>query len=227
MELIKNSRFRTGSQVDIFHSPVYEGNSVGINETTGQGAFNIEVEMSTDMAIEQVSVGDICSFGFGAGQIFDINSEFISINFPYTMFPSGSDITAYIGSVVQHVLIFSAARVIEGFAVSKYLELVEQATYGYVKAVYNLQTKADLELVPLSFVDDGTIDKLMYSKGFVLRSCNQTDEAPTAGDWEQDFPLELSGTSIDPIYRRAFMLKREITSTSRRAKAKMSFRLIG
>ena len=64
------------------------------------------------------------------------------------------------------------------------------------------------------------------AKGFVLKSCNTENYTPTTV-WDQNFPLELSGTSIDPVYRRAYLQKRENTSKGRKAKAKMTFRLIG
>ena len=105
-------------------------------------------------------------------------------------------------------------------------EEVEQATYGYAKSVYNLQTKAELVLAPIRLVEDGTLSALMYSKGFVLKSCDDDNYEPTTS-WDTEFPIELSGTSIDPIYRRAYLTKREMTSKSRRSKATMTFKLIG
>ena len=142
------------------------------------------------------------------------------------MFPD-SDVAKYVGSEIQHCLFFlQSGRVEANYTVANYKEAVDQATYGYSKVVYNLQTKAELVLAPVRMVDDGTLNKIMYSKGFVLKSCNDEDYTPSI-TWDTEFPLELSGTSIDPIYRRAYLKKRALTSKSRRSKAKMEFLLIG
>jgi len=133
----------------------------------------------------------------------------------------------YVGEGIQHCLFFlSSGRVEAGFTVANYKEEVNQATYGYAKVVYNLQTNAELILTPVRRVEDGTLSKLMYSTGFVLKSCNTDDYTPTTV-WNQTFPIELSGTSIDPIYRRAYMLKRKIESKGRKTKSSMTFKLIG
>jgi len=75
-------------------------------------------------------------------------------------------------------------------------------------------------------VDDGTLNKILYSTGFVLKSCNDEDYQPQWA-WNTTFPLELSGTSIDPIYRRAYLKERKLESKNRRSKATLTFLLIG
>lgn len=226
MELIKNNRFRTGATVDIYHTPVYESYTIAITDQTVGGQFEIDAQFPTDVSIEQFGIGDICAFSFGVGEITNIVTDTVTVQFPNSMFPD-TNVMVYVGSEIQHCLFFlKTGRVEANFSVARYKEVVNQATYGFAKTVYNLQTEAELILTPIRLVDDGTLSKIMYSKGFVLGACDTTDYTPTT-NWNQDFPLELSGTSIDPIYRRAFLVKRESESKGRRSKAKMTFRLIG
>jgi len=413
MELIKNNRFRTGSTVDIYHTPVYEGYTIAMTDQTVGGQFLIDAQFPTDISIEQFGIGDICAFSFGVGQILEMGTsenlllhsndfsnpvwtllagtlepaelnstkivsvdlggsntdhhlyqdyvkpatatkytisarvkadgcnvatlnvkhtvsvspfpliqavcdltsgnftnlydnpdyvlnstgsfdegggwyriyatfttdletnircsiqlgqgiyagdgvsgilvkdmmlsegeinfyvpttttsnsvtlanDIVRVTFPNSMFPD-TNVMTYVGSEIQHCLFFlRTGRVEANFSVARYKEEVNQATYGFAKTVYNLQTEAELILTPIRMVDDGTISKLLYSKGFVLGACDTTNYTPSTS-WNQEFPLELSGTSIDPIYRRAFLVKREMESKSRRSKAKMTFRLIG
>jgi hypothetical protein len=311
MELIKNNRFRTGSVVDIYHTPVYESNTISITDISVGNDWKVNAKFSEDLSIEQFGVGDICALSFGVGEIVsstnyagglgtvsivsggtgyaagenqlsisqsggtngiviftaDPNGTIVSVgsvvmdgsgysisgnvtitdglgtglaisidslvshsevvlSFPTSMFPD-SDVAKYVGNEIQHALFFlTTGRVEANFTVAKYKEEVKQATYGYAKVVYNLQTQADLILTPIRMVDDGTLSKILYSKGFVLKSCNSENYVPTTA-WSQDFPIELSGTSIDPIYRRAYLGKRQIESRSRKSKAKLTFRLIG
>ena len=226
MELIKNNRFRTGTMVDIYHTPVYEGRTVSITDTSVGLDYKVDAVFPDDMSVEQFDVNDICAFSFGVGIVSAIVTNTVTVVFPKSMFPD-SNVAKYVGEEIQHVLFFLASgRVEANYTVSKYKEVVKQATFGYAKSVYNLQTEADLLLTPIRLVDDGTLSKILYSRGFVLKSCNDTDYTPTTV-WEQDFPIELSGTSIDPIYRRAYLKKREMESRSRKQKATLSFRLIG
>jgi hypothetical protein len=153
-------------------------------------------------------------------------NDAIRVRFPNSMFPN-SNVMVYVGTEIQHCLFFlKTGRVEANFSVANYKEVVEQATYGYAKVVYNLQTQAELTLTPIRLVDDGILSKIMYSRGFVLGACDTENYTPTTS-WNQDFPLELSGTSIDPIYRRAFLTKRESESKGRKSKATMIFKLIG
>lgn len=226
MELIKNNRFRTGNVVDIYHTPVYESYTIAITDTTIGGQFEVDAQFPVDVSIEQFNVGDICAFSFGVGEITAIVTDTVTVQFPNSMFPD-SDVMKYVGTEIQHCLFFlKTGRVEANFTVAKYTEVVNQATYGYAKVVYNLQTQAELVLTPIRLVDDGTLSKIMYSKGFVLGACDTTNYTPTTV-WNQDFPLELSGTSIDPIYRRAYLTKRESEAKGRKSKAKMTFQLIG
>lgn len=226
MELIKNNRFRTGSVVDIYHTPVYESNTLSITDISVGNVWQVDAVFPTDMSVHQFGIGDLCAFGFGVGVISGISTVTVTVDFPKSMFPD-SDVAKYVGSEVQHTLFFlQTGRVEANFTVANYKEEVAQAVYGYAKSVYNLQTEAELVLTPIRMVDDGTLNKLMYSKGFILKSCNDTDYTPEIS-WNIDFPIELSGTSIDPIYRRAFLQKRQIESRHMRSKAKLTFLLIG
>ena len=229
MELIKNNRFRTGSTVDIYHTPIWEGNSISILDVSVGNDWTIFVNFDRSFAGEQVAQGDICAFSFGVGIITTPDptiSNSLHVEFPKSMFPD-TDVKKWVGSDFQHTLIFAqTGKVAANFTVAQYKEEVEQATWGYAKSVYNLQTKAELVLAPIRLVEDGTLSALMYSKGYVLKSCDETDYEPTTS-WDTEFPIELSGTSIDPIYRRAYLTKRNMTSKGRRSKATMTFRLIG
>jgi len=225
MELIKNSRFRTGEKVDIYHSPVWEGNTTDIIDISA-GGYTVQAVFAEDLTAEMIYVGDIAAFSFGVGIITAVNVNDIHVDFPNSMFPD-NDIAKYVGRENQHTLIFSDTGKVEaGFTVAKYTEVVNQATYGYAKVVYNLQTEANLILTPVRLVDDGILAKVLYSKGYVLKSCNDENYTPT-NTWNGTFPLELSGTSIDPIYRRAYLIERGMESKGRKAKAKMTFKLIG
>ena len=232
MELTKNNRFRTGSSVDIYHTPVYEDYTLSIIDASYTDAhgwsYSVDAEFSSDMSLQQFTIGDICAFSFGVGEIANITSTIINVKFPKSMFPDTSEVAKYVGEEIQHVLFFlKTGRVEANYTVANYKEEVNQATYGQAKVVYNLQTKAELILTPIRMVDDGTLNKILYSKGFVLKSCNDEDYEPAATSWNINFPLELSGTSIDPIYRRAYLKKRALESKSRRSKAKLTFQLIG
>jgi len=226
MELIKNNRFRTGSVVDIYHTPVYETYTVSMTDATVGGVYKITATFPQIMTGELFGVGDLCAFSFGVGVIENITLYNVTVNFPNSMFPD-TDIFKYVGNEVQHTLFFlTSGRVSANYTVANYKEVVEQATFGHAKSVYNLQTKAELTLTPIRMVEDGTLSKLLYSRGYVLKSCNDENYTPTTG-WNQEFPLELSGTSIDPIYRRAYLNNRELESKGRKSKAKMTFLLIG
>lgn len=226
MNLIKNNRFRTGSVVDIYHTPVYESYTVSITDSASGGSYKVIAEFPNDMSIEMFGVGDICAFSFGAGEIIEKTAYTLTVEFPNSMFGT-QDIAKYVGYENQHTLIFlKTGRVEANFTVAQYKEVVSQATYGHAKVIYNLKSDAEITLTPIRLVDDGLLNKILYSKGFVLKSCNDEDYVPDTS-WNQTFPIELSGTSIDPVYRRAFLAKREMTSTSRKAKAKMTFKLIG
>jgi hypothetical protein len=226
MELIKNNRFRTGSVVDIYHTPVYEDYTIAITDISVGNLYKVIATFKQAMTGLQFAVGDLCAFGFGVGVITIISGADITVSFPKSMFPS-SDVEKYVGSEIQHTLFFlTSGRVESSFTVANYKEVVNQATYGYAKVVYNLQTEAEILLTPLRMVDDGVLSKILYSQGFVLKSCNDEDYIPTTA-WNQTFPLELSGTSIDPVYRRAYLQKRAMESKGRRARATLAFTLIG
>lgn len=237
MELSKNNRFRTGTSVDIYHTPVYQTNTVAI-DSTGLSAqyYRLRAYFKEDLTTEQFGVGDLCALSFGVGKITAVTvsveegiGSYLWLEFEQSVFRTDNiiEIMKYVGSEIQNAIFFlTTGRVEANFTVANYKEEVNQATYGYAKTVYNLQTKAELVLTPIRMVDDGTLNKIMYSKGFVLKSCNDDNYAPTV-TWNTEFPLELSGTSIDPVFRRAYLKTRKLESKSRRSKAKLTFQLIG
>ena len=232
MELVKNNRFKRGGMVDIYHSPIYEGYTTEITDVSVGNSWKINVHLDKDISSEMVSVRNIIAFGFGVGVIdlikyVDSNRTLLKVSFPKSMFPK-DDIMKYVGSTYQTVLIFHhSLNIQKNYVVSHLKETVAQASYGYEKSIYNLQTKTELYLAPVMKIDNGNLTSILYSKGIVLKSCNDDDYTPTISGWDGNFPLELSGTSIDPIYRRAYLKKREINTSSNKSKMKLEFILIG
>lgn len=227
--LIKNRRFKQGNRVDILYAPLYEGSTIAIADTTAGGLFQIVATMSDNIDTEPFVVGDVCAFSFGVGTISAIATNTITVDFPNSMFPD-LDIMRFVGTEYQHVLVFSATdqtRILSDMVVNQYSEKVDQAIFGYAKVVYNLQTACSLKLAPVRRIDDGKLSQCLISKGFVLKSCDTEDYSNNITNWVSDFPIELSGSSIDPIYRRAYLKKRAMTHRGHRAKAVMDFTLIG
>ena len=230
-QLIKNKRFKTGAMVDIHYAPTFETHTTAISDSTAGGVFKVNAtiyhDISPEISAGTIEIGDLAAFSFGVGIIEGLSAFNITVNFPNSMFPD-SNVMRYVGSEYQSLLFFKAdERIMPNMQVARYSEEVSQATYGYAKTVYNLQSEARLTLIPLRIVDDGTLSQVLMSKGFVLKSCDDLDYDIDTGGWYSQFPLQLSGTSIDPIYRRAYMVKREIQNKGNRAKATMEFVLIG
>ena len=229
--LIKNRRFKEGSKVKILHTPLYEGNSISVSDASSGGVFIVSVQMEEDLTAEQMIVGDIAAFGFGAGVITSLAGDSFTASFPNSTFPSGA-IHRYVGTQHQNILFFNWAtpangRITSDFNVNQYEESVEQATFGYTKNVYNLQTDATLLLSPTKRLNDGELSAIIISKGFVLKSCDDELYDNSAATWLPDFPLELSGTSIDPIFRRAYLKKRDIVAKKFGVRSALEFKLIG
>jgi len=129
MELIKNNRFRTGNVVDIYHTPVYEGYTIAITDTTAGGKFEVDAQFPSDVSIEQFGIGDICAFSFGVGVITIIVTDTVTVQFPGIIFPD-NDVMVYLGTEIQHCLFFlKTGRVEANFTVAKYKEVVNAATY--------------------------------------------------------------------------------------------------
>jgi len=227
--LNKNRRFKEGNKVKIYYAPLFEGYTTAITDTTAGGLFQIVATFTADLNPETFQIGDVCALSFGAGVISAITQYTITVDFPNSMFPD-VDIMRFVGTEYQHVYIFSTTdenRVLEDMIVNRYIEDIEQATFGFMKATYNLQTKATLKLAPIRRVDEGKLSQCLISKGFVLESCDTEDYDNNISTWVSDFPIELSGSSIDPIHRRAYLKQRKIESKSYRAKSVMEFLLIG
>ncbi len=227
--LNKNRRFKEGNKVKIYYAPRFEGYSSEITDTTAGGLFQIVVTFVADLTPEIINVGDVCALSFGAGVISAKSQYTLTVDFPNSMFPD-TDIMRFVGTEVQHIYVFSTTdinRRLEDMQVDRYIEEIEQATFGFMKATYNLQTKATLKLAPIRRVDEGKLAQALISKGFVLESCDTEDYDNDISTWVSDFPIELSGSSIDPIHRRAYLKQRKIESKSHRAKSTMEFLLIG
>ena len=227
--LIKNRRFKQGSHVKILYAPLYEGSTIALTDTTAGGLFQIVATLPEDISAEMFIVGDVCAFSFGCGIISVKGTTTITVDFPNSMFPD-TDIMRFVGTEYQHVLIFSStdqSRVLNDMVVSQYSEKIDQAVFGYAKVVYNLQTACSLKLAPIRRIDDGKLSQCLISKGFVLESCDTEEYDNDITNWVSDFPIELSGSSIDPIHRRGFLKKRNLKVRGNRAKAVMDFTLIG
>lgn len=226
-KLVKNDRFKTGAHVDILYNPVWEGNTISITDSVATGTFQITATFTDDITPETFIVGDVCAFGFGAGTISAKNTNSVVVDFPNSTFPSG-DISRYVGGDFQHVYMFKEGEnVLTNMFVGNYVGTTEVATYGYSHAAYNTETNNILKLVPVKMVDEGQLDAVMFSKAHVLKACDTEYDIVEDNGWDADFPIELSGTSINPIYRRSYLQKRVTESKGMRAKATMSFLLIG
>ena len=227
--LIKNSRFATGTHVDILYNPVWEAYTADMGDTTANGVFQIICTFSItgNLNDEMFGVGDIAAFGFGVGVISQMNVNGFYVDFPNSMFPD-DDVMRYVGNEIQHVYVFQVnGPRMNNLVVNKYTQVINTADYGYAKTNYNRQTDATLSLVPLKMPDDGQLSAVQYSVAHVLKSCDDEDYEITTNTWDANFPIELSGTSIDPIYRRAFLNKRTMESKGRKARSTMQFTLIG
>lgn len=226
--LIKNRRFKSGTKVDLLINPVYEANTIAIADSTLGGLFQITATFDVvDLTIEQFGIGDIAAFSFGCGTISAITATTVVVDFPNSMFPD-SDVMRYVGSEFQNTLFFlEDGDQLSDLQVSNYAEEMETATYGYAKSVYNREYVTNLKLVPLKRIDDGLMSQAIASLGYVLRSCDQEDYDNDISTWQSNFPINLSGSSIDPIYRRGYLKKRILTAKGLRNKSTMLFQLIG
>ena len=230
MEPIRNNRFRIGSSVDIYHSPVFEAYTTSIVEIIeGTGLrYTMNVPADVDISLNQVQVGDYAAFGFGVGTIDSINlsgNEFtITFETSAWLHP---DVQTYLGGEIQNVLFFkSDANVENDFLVANYKEEVTIANYGYARTVYNTEVKGELVLTPIRRVEDGALSNILYSTGYILKSCN-TEQYAYTGLWDGSFPLGFNGASVYPSKKRASLAKRKLTSRGRKTKTSMVFELLG
>ena len=227
MTLVKNGRFKRGSNVTVFHSPTYQGYSIKIEDSTATGEFRLKATLETDITGEMINIGDIMAFPFAAGLIVSKGTNYIIASFPDSTFPT-ADILSYVGSMFQHIMVFSTTdRLIDNLIVNKYNEKVEVATFSEANVVYNRKYNNTLELTEVSIVDEGSLTQLNMSVGYVIKSCDENDYSVNHNEWQGDFPIGLSGGSIDPIYRLGSLDKREMSSRRDRTKAKFKFQMIG
>lgn len=225
--LIKNRRFKAGTMVNLLYNPVFDANTTSITDTTAAGLYQITATFDEDLTPELFSVGDICAFSFGVGTISAKNQFNVVVDFPNSMFPD-TDIMRFVGSEFQNTLFFLEDEyIIPNLQVSKYVEQVEQATYGYAKSIYNRQSVTTLKLVPIKRIDDGKLSQALVSSGYVLRSCDDENYDNDVTGWQANFPIQLSGSSIDPIYRRGYLAKRILEASGLKNKSTMDFLLIG
>ena len=230
MEPIRNNRFRIGSSVDIYHSPVYEAYTVSIVEIIeGTGLrYTMTLPSDVDIALNQVQVDDYAAFGFGVGVVDSINAA--GNQFTITFETSAwlhPDVQTYLGGEIQNVLFFKSDYNVEnGFLVANYKEEVTIANYGYARTVYNTEVKGELVLTPIRRVEDGALSDILYSTGYILKSCN-TEQYAYSGLWNGSFPLGFSGASVYTSKKRASLSKRKLTSRGRKTKTSMVFELLG
>lgn len=230
MEPIRNNRFRIGSTVDIYHSPVYESYTTNIVEiSSGTGlSYTMTLPADANIVLNQVASGDYAAFGFGVGTISRIAVEGTSFDITFeTSAWQHPDVQTYLGGEIQNVLFFkSGSNVENGFLVANYKEEVTIADYGYARTVYNTEVKGELVLTPIRRVEDGALSNILYSTGYILKSCN-TEQYEYAGLWDGTFPLGFSGASVYPSKKRASLAKRKLTSRGRKTKTSMIFELLG
>jgi|TARA_R110000787_G_scaffold180388_2_gene292505 hypothetical protein len=230
MEPIRNNRFRIGSSVDIYHSPVYEAYTVSIVEIIeGTGLrYTMTLPIDADITLNQVQTGDYAAFGFGVGVVNQIASEGNVFNITFeTSAWLHPEVQTHLGGEIQHVLFFkSDSNVENGFLVANYKEEVSIANYGYARTVYNTEVKGELVLTPIRRVEDGALSNILYSTGYILKSCN-TEQYSHSSLWDGSFPLGFSGASVYPSKKRASLAKRKLTSRGRKTKTSMVFELLG
>ncbi len=230
MEPIRNNRFRIGSSVDIYHSPIYEDYTTSITELLdGTGTrYQMNLPSNSDIALNGVQDGDYAAFGFGVGVINQITNGGARFNVTFeTSAWQHPDVQEHLGGEIQNVLFFkSDANVENGFLVANYKEEVNIASYGYAKTVYNTEVKGELVLTPIRRVEDGALSRILYSTGYILKSCN-TESYEYTGLWDGSFPLGFSGASVYPSKKRASLAKRKLTSRGRKTKTSMVFELLG
>lgn len=228
MEPIKNNRFRIGSTVDIYHSPVFDSYTTSIIEKESGNGLVFDMRIPDSLDNEQVEIGDFVGFGFGSGIVTDIHSD--GLGFEATFETSAwlaYDVQTHQGGEIQGVLFFkSNSNVENGFLVSNYKEQVSIADYGYAKTVYNTEVKGELVLTPIRRVEDGALSRILYSTGYILKSCN-TEQYAYEGLWDGSFPLGFNGASVYPSKKRASLSKRKLTSRGRKTKTSMVFELLG
>ena len=230
MEPIRNNRFRVGSSVDIYHSPILEAYTVSIVEiANGAGlTYTMKVPSDVDIALEGIQVNDYAAFGFGVGTVDSISSsgDEFTITFETSAW-THPDVQNHLGGQIQHVLFFKSDAYVEnGFLVANYKEEVTIADYGYAKTVYNTEVKGELVLTPIRRVEDGALSRILYSTGYILKSCN-TEQYSYTGLWDGSFPLGFNGDSVYPSKKRASLAKRKLTSRGRKTKTSMVFELLG
>ena len=230
MEPIRNNRFRIGSSVDIYHSPVFEAYTTSIVEdVAGNGlVYDMQLPSDVDITLNQVQIGDYAAFGFGVGTIgsIEVGGAAFSVSFETSAWLH-PDVQTYLGGEIQNVLFFkSDANVENGFLVANYREEVTTASYGYARTVYNTEVKGELVLTPIRRVEDGALSNILYSTGYILKSCN-TEQYAYSGLWDGSFPLGFSGASVYPSKKRASLAKRKLTSRGRKTKTSMVFELLG
>ena len=230
MEPIRNNRFRIGSSVDIYHSPIYEDYTISIIELfDGTGTrYQMNLPTNSDIVLNGVQDGDYAAFGFGVGIINQITEEGTRFNVTFeTSAWQHPDVQEHLGGEIQNVLFFkSDANVENGFLVANYKEEVNIASYGYAKTVYNTEVKGELVLTPIRRAEDGALSRILYSTGYILKSCN-TESYEYTGLWDGSFPLGFSGASVYPSKKRASLAKRKLTSRGRKTKTSMVFELLG
>lgn len=230
MEPIRNNRFRIGSSVDIYHSPIFEAYTVSIVEIAeGTGLrYTMTLPSDINISVEGIQVGDYAAFGFGVGVItlIDVSGYSFEITFETSAWIH-PDVQNHLGGEIQNVLFFkSNANVETDFLVANYKEEVTIANYGYARTVYNTEVKGELVLTPIRRVEDGALSNILYSTGYILKSCN-TEQYAYTGLWDGSFPLGFSGASVYPSKKRASLAKRKLTSRGRKTKTSMVFELLG
>lgn len=222
--LLKNKRFKLGSRVDLHYSPIFSRNTISISTNFLAGTFQITATFDVDLTPEMIEVGDIASFAFGAGEISSVNQYSVIVDFPDSTFPDTIKMREYTGSDYQHVYIFKGnERKISSLLVESIDETIKEAVYGISDTQYNQELSTELSLVKTKVEEDGSFYQILSSPALVVKACDTSNYNIPRTSWVGDFPIQLGGNTIDPIYRLAKIKERSMTT--KRGSIWMSFKL--
>jgi len=225
--LVKNRRFKRGGAVDIHYAPIFTTTTISMTTSVAGNKFRINAEIEENATIEMFNVGDLAGFKFGAGVIISISEHNIIVEFPDSTFPV-TNVKEYVGSDFQEIAIFlKNERVLRNVLTGNVKEKIDTATYGYAETVYSSESNTELSLLPSKFEDDAVLGQIAHSYAYILKSCDDDNYQVDQNAWQGDFPIELGGNSVDPVYRRAVLKERTLTTKRGVTRQEFIFKLLG
>jgi len=229
--LVKNGRFKAGTEVDIYYNPRYTGYSTAVSDPTlSAGKINITITHSDSNIATSVKVGNVIALGFAAGNVKSVTSTKIVVEFPESTFHTlnASSVRAYLGSQVQVFIVFDDSKyIMKGMKVRALKEKYDVSTYSNAEITYNLNYIGILLLSETKQHDTGELSSVLASNSFVLKSCDDANYSVNHSEWNGTFPITLTGASADPIMRMASLAKREMITNKSRTKVSFEFKLMG